>query len=46
MNFELNSITLKGKRIGGMFFGPVTQIFLFGHNEQNFDKIAKIAMDS
>ena len=46
MKFELNPITLRGPKIGGKFFGPVTQILLFGHNEKNFDKIAKIAMDS
>ena len=46
MKFELNPITLRGPKIGGKFFGPVTQILLFGHNEKNFEKIAKIAMDS
>ena len=30
---------------GGKFFGPVTQFFFFEHNEEKFDKMAKIAMD-
>ena len=46
MKFELNPITLKGPKIGGTVFGPVTQNLLFGHNEKKFDKMAKIAMDS
>ena len=46
MKFELNPRTLKGPKIGGTFFGPVTQNLLFGCNEKNFDKMAKIAMDS
>ena len=46
MKFELNPITLKGPKIGGTVFGPVTQNLLFGHNEKKFAKMAKIAMDS
>ena len=46
MKFELNPITLKGPKIGETIFGPVTQNLLFGHNENSFDKMAKIAMDS
>ena len=46
MKFELNPITLRGPKIGGKFFGPVTQILLFGHNKKFFDIIAKIALDT
>ena len=46
MKSELNPITLKGPKIGGTFFGPVTQNLLFRHNEKHFDKMAKIGMDS
>ena len=41
MKFELNPITLKGPKIGGTVFGPVTQNLLFGHNEKNLDKMGK-----
>ena len=34
MKFELNPITLRGPKIGGKFFGPVTQNLLFGHNKK------------
>ena len=46
MMFELNPITLKGPKIGGTVFGPVTQNLLFRHNEKLFEKMAKIGMDS
>ena len=46
MKFELNPITLKGPKIGGTFFAPITQNLLFGLNEKKFAKMAKIAMNS
>ena len=46
MKFVINSVTLNGPNIGQKFLGPKTQNLLFGHNEEIFDKMAKIAMDS
>ena len=37
---------IKGSKIGGKFFGPVTEKLLFSPSKAKFDKMAKIAIDS
>ena len=46
MKFEHNPKTVRGPKMGGKFFGPVTKILLFSPCKNPFDKMAKITIDS
>ena len=45
MKFELNTIAVNGPNIRGKVFWTRNPKFFFEHNEEKFDKMAKIAMD-